>query len=104
MMVCQMKVYFETEKTDQRNTPEEPLMCVKVSPGKAYVRGRDIEKSGTSVIDVDKPRDKEEFKSAKVNFKLGTLFKLNNVHGTPILGLNNNIANSTVTLRSQRKG
>ena len=23
-------------------------MCVKVSPGKAYVRGHDIEKSGTS--------------------------------------------------------
>ena len=97
-------VYLSNEKTDQRNTPEEPLMCVKVSPGKAYVRGHDIEKSGTSVIDVDKPRDKEEFKDAKVNFKLGTLFKLNNVHGTPVLGLNNNLANSTISLRSQRKG
>ena len=63
-------VFLENEKTDQRNTPEEPLMCVKVSPGKAYVRGHDIEKSGTSIIDVDKPRDKAEFKSAKVNFKL----------------------------------
>ena len=81
-------IFLENEKTDQRNTPEEPLMCVKVSPGKAYVRGHDIEKSGTSIIDVDKPRDKEEFKSAKVNFRLGTLFKLNNVHGSPVLGLN----------------
>ena len=97
-------VFLEGEKTDQRNTPEESLMCVKVSPGKAYVRGHDIEKSGTSVIDVDKPRDKEEFKSAKVNFALGTLFKLNNVHGTPELGLNNTLANSTISLRSQRKG
>ena len=97
-------VFLEGEKTDQRNTPEESLMCVKVSPGKAYVRGHDIEKSGTSVIDVDKPRDKEEFKSAKVNFKLGTLFKLNNVHGTPELGLNKNLVNSTISLRTQRKG
>ena len=79
-------------------------MCVKVSPGKAYVRGYDIEKSGTTVIDVDKPRDKEEFKSAKVNFKLGTLFKLNNVHGSPEIGLNNTLANSTISLRSRRKG
>tara|TARA_A100001035_G_scaffold39217_1_gene26696 strand:- start:558 stop:7826 length:7269 start_codon:yes stop_codon:yes gene_type:complete len=97
-------VFLETEQTDQRNTPEESLMCVKVSPGKAYVRGHDIEKSGTSVIDVDKPRDKEEFKDAKVNFKLGTLFKLNNVHGTPEIGLNNNYANSTILLRNLRKG
>ena len=97
-------VFLEGEKTDQRNTPEESLMCVKVSPGKAYVRGHDIEKSGTSVIDVDKPRDKEEFKSAKVNFALGTLFKLNNVHGTPELGLNNTLGDSEILLRSQRKG
>ena len=97
-------VFLSNEKTDQRNTPEEPLMCVKVSPGKAYVRGYDIEKSGTTVIDVDKPRDKEEFKSAKVNFKLGTLFKLNNVHGSPEIGLNNTLANSTISLRSRRKG
>ena len=97
-------VYLDTEKTDQRNTPEEPLMCVKVSPGKAYVRGHDIEKSGTSVIDVDKPRDKEEFKSAKVNFRLGTLFRLNNVHGTPIIGLNKSITNSVINLQSARVG
>ena len=97
-------IFLENEKTDQRNTPEEPLMCVKVSPGKAYVRGHDIEKSGTSVIDVDKPRDKEEFKSAKVNFRLGTLFRLNNVHGTPIIGLNNTIANSVINLQAQRVG
>ena len=65
---------------------------MRVSPGKAYVRGHDIEKlPGTSIIDVDKPRDKAEFKSAKVNFALGTLFKLNNVHGTPVLGLNKSV-------------
>ena len=97
-------VFKEGELTDQRNTPEESLMCVKVSPGKAYVRGHDIEKSGTTVIDVDKTRDKEEFKNSKVNFKLGTLFKLNNVHGTPILGLNQTFANQTISLRDQRKG
>ena len=26
-------IFLENEKTDQRNTPEEPLMCVRVSPG-----------------------------------------------------------------------
>ena len=96
-------VYKEGELTDQRNTPEEPLMCVRVSPGKAYVRGYDIEKSGTTIIDVDKTRDKEEFKNSKVNFKLGTLFKLNNVHGSPVIGLNNNTTTNTVIFTNRRK-
>ena len=35
-------------------------MCVKVSAGKAYVQGYDINLSGTTNIDVDKPRDKQK--------------------------------------------
>ena len=97
-------VYDENQETDLGNIHGEDLMCVKVSPGKAYVRGYDIEKPNTSIIDVDKPRDKEELKSQKVNFALGSLFKLNNVHGSPNLGLNQAVANSTVSFRSQRKG
>ena len=97
-------IFTEDQLTDQRNEPGEDLMCVKVSPGKAYVRGYDIEKSGTSIIDVDKPRDKQELKLQKVNFSLGSLFKLNNVHGSPSLGLNKGVDNSTVTFRDQRKG
>ena len=97
-------IYEENQETDLGNDPAEDLMCVKVSPGKAYVRGYDIEKPNTSIIDVEKPRDKEELKSQKVNFALGSLFKLNNVHGSPSLGLNQAVTDSTITLRSQRKG
>ena len=32
-------------------------MCVKLSPGKAYVRGFDVDLPGTTVLDVEKPRD-----------------------------------------------
>ena len=97
-------IYDENQETNLGNEPGEDLMCVKVSPGKAYVRGYDIEKPSTTIIDVDKPRDKEELTSQKVNFSLGSLFKLNNVHGTPNLGLNQSVADSTVTFRSERKG
>ena len=31
--------FYETQKTDQGNTPTEDLLAVKVSPGKAYVKG-----------------------------------------------------------------
>ena len=94
-------VYFKSQVTEQGNTPSEDLMAVKVSAGKAYVRGYDIESVGTTVIDVDKPRDKETIPSALVPFEFGTRFKLNNVHGTPWLGVNNNT--NTVSLRDQRR-
>ena len=37
-------VYLETQKTAQGNTPATDLMTLNVSPGKAYVKGYDIEK------------------------------------------------------------
>ena len=49
-------VYFEGQQTEQGNTPSEDLMAVKISAGTAYVKGYDVD-FGTTVIDVDKPRD-----------------------------------------------
>lgn len=37
-------IFFNTEKTEQLNTPSDDLMCIKFAPGKAYVRGYDVEK------------------------------------------------------------
>ena len=58
-------------------------MCLKISPGKAYVRGYDIEKPGTTIIDVDKPRDTESLSNVVLPFNMGTLLKINKVNGTP---------------------
>ena len=35
-------LYTENQLTDKGNKPEDDLMCVKLSPGKAYVRGFDV--------------------------------------------------------------
>ena len=51
-------IYFDDQTTDQGNTPTDDLMTVQVSPGKAYVRGYDIETISNTNIDVEKPRDK----------------------------------------------
>ena len=58
-------------------------MSVKISPGKAYVRGYDVEKPGTTIIDVDKPRDTESLSNVMIPFNMGTLIQVNNVFGTP---------------------
>ena len=76
-------LFFDTEKTDQGNVPSDDLMCVKFSPGKAYVRGYDIEKTGIEIVDVLKPRTKQKEPSVNVPFEMGNLLRVNNVSGAP---------------------
>ena len=76
-------IFFSNEKTDQGNTPSDDLMCVKFSPGKAYVRGYDVEKTGVEIIDVPKPRTKQTISSVNIPFEMGNLLRVNNVSGSP---------------------
>ena len=94
-------VFRSNQTTDQGNTPTEDLMAVKVSSGKAYVRGFDIDKAATTILDVEKPRDKEKVESSLVPLSLGNKIKVNNVQGTPFIGINNN---HTIQLSNQRLG
>ena len=94
-------VYFEGQQTEQGNTPSEDLMAVKISAGTAYVKGYDIDKAGTTVIDVEKPRDTLKIDSAQIPFEFGTRFKINNVHGTPQISLT---TTNVVELYDKRRG
>ncbi len=76
-------LFFNTEITEQKNVPLEDLMCLKISPGKAYVRGYDIEKISTTIIDVDKPRDTKSISNVNIPFEMGNILRVNTVSGTP---------------------
>jgi hypothetical protein len=76
-------LFFNTETTEQKNTPSEDLMCLKISPGKAYVRGYDVEKISTTIIDVPKPRDTARVDNVNVPFEMGNNIIVNNVSGAP---------------------
>ena len=94
-------VYFDDQITDQGNTPSEDLYAVKLSAGKAYVKGFDVETISTTVLDVEKPRDTRSETDVLVPFEFGTLLRLNNVNGTPFIGVDNN--DNLVGLHNQRK-
>jgi hypothetical protein len=74
-------LFFDTETTEQSNTPSDNLMCIKVSPGKAYVRGYDVEKISTTIIDVEKPRDTKSVDNVNIPFEMGNIIRVNNVSG-----------------------
>ena len=96
-------LYTENQVTEEGNTPNDDLMCVKLSPGKAYVRGYDVSLPGTTVVDVEKPRTTKTIKNASIPFSMGSLIKLNNVHGVPKISLGGDDTN-VVQLRNQRVG
>jgi len=95
-------VFKKEQSTDQGNTPSDNLLAVKVSPGKAYVKGYDIDTISTTILDIEKPRDKKSIASSLVPFEFGTLIRVNNVQGTPVLGVNNN--SNIVRLQNRRRG
>ena len=94
-------IFTSDETTDQGKTPSDDLLALKVSPGKAYVRGYDIERPVTTILDLDKPRDKKTLENSSVPFRNGNLFQVNRAAGTPKIGLD---GSGIIKLFDQRKG
>ncbi len=70
-------LFFNDDTTDENNTPSDDLMCLKLSTGEAYVKGYEIEKVGTTIIDVDKPRDVGIRSDVGIGFEMGNLLRIN---------------------------
>ena len=74
---------------------------MQVSPGKAYVKGYSIEKIATSFIDVPKPRTTRTIEQEAVSYTTGDPLFVNNVFGSPSLGIG---TTATVSLLNKRRG
>lgn len=90
-------LFFENQQTSQGNVPSDDLASLKISPGKAYVRGYDIEKVSTEIIDVEKPRNTKNLSDVGISFEIGNLFTVNNVTGLAKI-------RTTIDLHSQFSG
>ena len=73
--------FFSDQKTEEGNTPSDDLMCVKVSGGRAYVKGYDVTTDSLTILDVDKPRDVEKINGSNIDFEFGNRLVLNNLRG-----------------------
>lgn len=76
-------LFRDNQLTDQGAVPSDELMGVKLSPGIAYVYGQRIDKPGTTIIDVEKPRDTRKVENSAVPFEMGNLLRVNTVSGAP---------------------
>jgi len=65
----------------------ETKLAAGLSPGKAYVRGYEIETIGTTFIDVDKARDFKTENAFNTNFDLQNFVNVTNIFNTPDIGV-----------------
>ena len=81
----------------------DDLAILKISSGKAYVKGYEIETSSPTFIDIEKPRTTNDVDEESLSYNTGSTFKLNRVFRTPAPGIG--IGNTyVVSLRDERCG
>jgi hypothetical protein len=83
------------------STPSDDLAVYQISPGKAIVRGYEVESISTTFLDVEKPRTTKTLENQSINYNTGSTLALNNVQGTPIIGIGNTYV---LSLRDERVG
>ena len=93
-------IYTSEQTTADGNVPSDDLMVVQVSPGKAYVKGYDIEKIAPTLIDANKARSTNTIDEESVLYVTGNPLFINNVYGSPSLGIG---TTATVSLVSTRR-
>ena len=94
-------VFNEGQFTPGGQTPTDNLALLRVSPGKAYVKGYECETLNTTYVDVDKPRTTKTIENQVFNYNTGPTLKINSVYRAPTVGVGNTFV---VSLRDQRVG
>jgi hypothetical protein len=94
-------IFNENQQTYNNNTPSENLGVYKISPGKAYVKGYDVETISTTYLDFNKPRTVRTLENQEVRYLTGSTYSVNRVYGAPSVNLD---APFIVSLRDSRVG
>lgn len=94
-------VYSPNQLTEGGFTPSDFLALYQVSPGKAIVRGYEVETISPTYLDIPKPRDTKTLNNQLLNYYTGPTISLNRVYGSPQIGIGNTFV---LSLRNERVG
>lgn len=92
-------IYLDTERTYKNNQPSDDLVSISISPGKAYVRGYEIEKISNTIFEVEKSRSSKNVENATIPINFGKKIKVNNISGE----INTGFTTYFAELRDSRK-
>ena len=80
-------VYYDGQTTADGRTPSDDLMLYRLSPGKAYVSGYDVEKISSTEITVPKARTTQTVENEVIFYEAGASIIVNNGYGSPVVGV-----------------
>jgi hypothetical protein len=83
------------------SVPTDDLAVYQISPGKAFVRGYEIQTTNPTFLDVPKPRTTKTLENQAINYNTGPTLILNRVYGSPVIGIGNTYV---LSLRNERVG
>jgi len=92
-------LFKEGEYTYGGQVVSNDNMVYKMSPGKAYVRGYDVEIPEAVFLDAPKSRTTKQIKDEAISYNTGTTLRLNGTMGSPVIGIGGTY---TVSLRDKR--
>ena len=94
-------IFNANQQTYGGSVPSKDLALYQISPGKAFVRGYEIETISPTFLDVPKPRTTKTLENQSINYNTGFTLKLNRVYGAPTIGIGNTYV---LSLRNSRVG
>ena len=80
-------IYSDGDTTEDNGTASTAKLAALLSPGKAYVKGYEIEKISQAIKDIDKARDFATVNNNKTTFDIGNFVNVTNVHSLPDMGV-----------------
>ena len=94
-------VFNSDQLTYEGAIPSDDLGLYQVSPGRAFVKGYDVETISSTYLDFEKPRTTASLDDQGINYNTGATLKLNNAYGSPQIGIGNTYV---LSLRDERVG
>ena len=94
-------IFRDGQFTYSGSIPSDDLALYRISVGKAYVRGYEVETRTPTFIDCPKPRTTRTIENESLQYNTGASLKLNCVVRTPSIGIGNTYF---VSLRDSRVG
>ena len=71
------------DTTDDGNTASTDLLALKISTGKAYIKGREVNKPAPTIKDIQKARDFNTINAGITTAALGNFVNVTNIYGSP---------------------
>ena len=79
-------VYASGGTTDDGGTAGDNLLAVSITPGKAYIKGYEVNKIATTFKDLNKARDFNTVNAGITTFEMGNFAFVDNLYNMPDIG------------------